>query len=185
MINNGTSWLTILLTAAVGVLLIIFHGKLDLLNWIILAMGVVIAIPCFYNMIASFGKSRRDSKGNVIVSNVVASVAGVALGLWMIINPAFFVGMMAYLFAVIMIVYGIGQIVLVGYMSRPYRLPFWFYIIPVILIVAGVVILCTSVHTMNSVVVLLTGIMLVLSAVNWALQFATTHPAGKPKEIEQ
>lgn len=186
MKNNGSSWLTILITAAVGVVLIIFHSQINFLQWIILAMGIAVAAPATYNLFASFGKKQRDSNGNVRISGVVASLAAVALGLWMIINPTFFVGLLAYLFAAIMIVYGITQIVILNYMARPARLPFGFYIIPFLVIVAGIIILCTSVHTMNSVVVLITGIMLVLSAINWAFPCATVRPvAERPKEIEQ
>ena len=59
-------------------------------------------------------------------------------------------------------------------------MPFGFYIIPVVLIGAGVVILCTTVRTMNSVVVLLTGILLVSAALNWALQrMLVTSPSRR------
>ncbi len=187
MKNNSTSWLTILITAAVGILLIIFHNQVNLLQWIILAMGIAVAVPSFYNLLASFGNNHRDTNGNIRISSIVASIGALALGIWMIINPTFFVGLLAYLFAAIMIIYGIIQLVVLNYASRPARLPFGFYVIPLLVIIAGVVILCTSVHTMNAVVVLITGIMLVLSAINWALPCATVRPAAveKPREIGQ
>lgn len=187
MKNNSSGWLTILLTAAVGLLLIIFHNQVNLLQWIILAVGIAIAVPSLYNLLASFRNSHRASDGNVRISSIIASVGALALGIWIIVNPTFFVGLLAYLFAALMILYGITQLIILNYASRPARLSFGFYIIPLLEIIAGVVILCTSVHTMNALVVLITGIMLVLSAINWALPCVTCRPAPvqKPKEIEQ
>ncbi len=98
----------------------------------------------------------------------------------MLFDPDFFVGLTAYLFAVVLVIYGIYEIVLLSWLSKPYKMPFGFYVIPIILIAAGVVILCTTVRTMNAVVVLLTGIMLLGAAVNWALQrMLVTSPAHR------
>ncbi len=98
----------------------------------------------------------------------------------MVVEPGFFVGLIAYLFAAVLILYGIYEIVLMAWLSKPFAMPFGFYIIPVVLIAAGVVILCTTVRTMNAVVVLLTGILLVCAALNWALQrMLVTSPSKR------
>ncbi|MCM1484492.1 MAG: DUF308 domain-containing protein [Muribaculaceae bacterium] len=184
MKSTSSSWLTILITAIVGVLLIIWHQKLDVLSWVMIAVGVMFVVPSVYNLIAAFAQRKRDTQLPATQgstgrgSTVLASIGGIALGIWMIVNPGFFVGLTAYLFAIILIAYGVFQMLLVGYWSRPYKLPAFFYIVPILLIAGGVVILCTSVRTMNSVVVLVTGILLVASAINWALEISTTHPAG-------
>ncbi len=178
--NSFSSWLTILATAAVGILLIVWHNRLDMLQWLIIAMGLLIAIPSAYTMVVNLmrrNKNATDKRGSI--SSIVAGIAAIALGMWMIISPTFFVGLLAYLFATIMIIYGILQLIIVGYWSRPFVLPGWLYIIPALLIVGGIVILCTSVRTMNSVVVLITGIMLVASSVNLALEYTATNPAQK------
>ena len=185
MNNRASSWLTIVITAAVGILFIIWHARLDLLSWIVVAMGILLILPGAYNIITSFTKSAPTADGSTsraverrgsAVSSTIASDCTVALGIWMLIQPDFFVELLAYLFAVLLIVYGIYQILVVAYFSRPYAMPWFFYIVPAILVATGVVILCTSVHTMNSVVVLLTGILLLLSAINWALENMTLYP---------
>lgn len=180
MKDNCSNWLTIAITAIVGILLIVWHNRFDVLQWIIIAMGFVVLAPSAYSLTTSlFAKSKKKPDGSVAISTVIAALAGVALGLWMIIQPSFFVGLLAYLFAAILILYGILQLIVVGYWSRPFVLPAWFYIIPSIMIVAGIVILFTTVRTMNSIVVLLTGIMLLSSAINWALEYTVTHPARR------
>lgn len=183
MKSTSSNWLTILITAIVGVLLIIWHTKLDILSWVMIAVGVMFLIPSVYSLIASLSSRKKlkaagqqpSAMGSG--SSILAAIAGCGLGIWMIVDPGFFVGLTAYLFAIILIAYGVFQILLVGYWSRPYKLPVLFYIVPVLLIAGGVVILCTTVRTMNSVAVLITGILLVASAINWALELSATHPA--------
>ena len=107
------------------------------------------------------------------------------LSVWMVVSPAFFVGLLAYIFGAILILYGIFHIIVVAVWSRPFILPWWFYLIPVLMIIAGVVILCTDVRTINSAVVLITGIALVASSVNSVLEISATNPARTKNQIEQ
>lgn len=189
--NKSQTWLTIVVAAAVGILFVMWHSRIDLLSWIVVAMGVLLIIPGAYNMITllvsrrrerrleageSAAVTRRGAGREAGFSSMLASICTIALGVWMLVNPGFFVGLLAYLFAVLLIIYGLYQIYSLAYLSRPYVMPWFFYIVPVALVVAGVVILCTSVHTMNSVVVLVTGIMLIVSAVNRALQCMSQYP---------
>ena len=187
MNRRNSYWLTIIVTAVVGILFILWHGRIDALSWIVVAMGILLAIPAVYNlifaMVTTARQSDKPSGRTTNLSSVVASVCTLALGVWMMINPAFFVGLMAYLFAALLVAYGVYQILVTAYFSRPYSMPWFFYIVPVLLVAAGVVILCTSVRTMNSVVVLVTGILLVASAINWAMQRMTLYPIRKNAEI--
>lgn len=179
MKRTGSSWLTIIITAIVGVLLIVWHTRIEILSWVMIAVGVMFLVPSVYSVINSFtsrGAAAQAEAGVNRTSSIITGIGGIALGLWMIINPGFFVGLTAYLFAVLLIVYGVFQIVLVGYLSRPYKMPAFLYIIPALMIVGGIVILCTSVRTMNSVVVLLAGILLIASAINWTIELSMTHP---------
>ncbi len=182
--RSSTSWLTIFLTALVGILMIVWHSRLDILSWIVIAVGLMFIIPGIYNLISGFVEKRDCGDGTqcrrATGSSVVASIGCIAFGVWMVVQPGFFVGLIAYLFAAVLILYGIYEIVLMAWLSKPFAMPFGFYIIPVVLIGAGVVILCTTVRTMNSVVVLLTGILLVSAALNWALQrMLVTSPSRR------
>lgn len=177
MKRTGSSWLTIIITAVVGILLIVWHTRIDILSWVMIAVGVMFLIPSVYSLINTLTTRVPSGAGMNRTSAIITGIGGVVLGLWMIINPGFFVGLTAYLFAVLLIAYGVFQIVLVGYMSRPFRMPGILYIVPVLMIAGGVVILCTTVRTMNSVVVLIAGILLIASAVNWAIELSMLHPA--------
>lgn len=176
MKNNRTNWLAIAVTAIVGILLIVWHTRIEILSWVIIATGAMFIIPSIYSLCRA-ATSRRNNLPTPWAS-ILTSIAGICLGLWMIITPDVFVSFTAYLFAAILIIFGIYQILTVEYRNRPFRIPFFFYIIPILSVAAGITIICTPIRTMNSIVVLLTGILLVASAVSRAFEFSATHPVG-------
>ena len=177
--KTGNNWLTILIVFVVGVLLIVWHQRVDILSWIVMAVGLMLIIPSLYSLISALVRKKDEANitHSASSSTIIASVGALALGIWMVVTPGFFVGLLAYIFGAILILYGIFHIVTIGFWARPFVLPGWMYIIPVLMIGAGVVILCTSVRTIQSTVVLITGIALVASAVNSLCESVATNPA--------
>ncbi|MCC8072014.1 MAG: DUF308 domain-containing protein [Bacteroidales bacterium] len=177
--KTTNNWLTILIVFVVGVLLIVWHSRIDIFSWIVIAVGVMLIIPSLYSFISALVRKGTVSEGSsthsAATSTLIACVAALALGIWMVVNPPFFVGLIAYIFGGLLVLYGIFHILVVGFWNREFSLPFFFYIIPVLMIVAGVVILATSVRTISSVVVLITGIALVASAVNSVMENVGTR----------
>lgn len=177
--KTGNNWLTILIVFVVGVLLIVWHQRVDILSWIVMTVGLMLIIPALYSLISAMVRKKDEASisHSASSSTIVASVGALALGIWMVVTPTFFVGLLAYIFGAILILYGIFHIVTIGFWARPFVLPGWMYIIPVLMIGAGVVILCTSVRTIQSTVVLITGIAFVASAVNSLCETVATNPA--------
>lgn len=188
---NTKSWLTILVTAIVGVLLIVFYDHGEILSWVVTLFGVCLIIPAVYNLISTLRVRKRlrlESQthtntrplpAGAVSASMVASVAGIALGVWMLLTPDFFVGLIVYVFGALLIVYGIYELVWVAWMAKPFRMPFYYYLVPILMIVGGIVILCTSIRTMNQIMMLLTGILLLASALNSALEIVSMHPAKR------
>ena len=190
MNNKFSSWLITAIIAAVGVLLIVWHKETDLFSWLIRALGIILAAPATYVLLSVLSALRHNrlkataqisdaetghtemklNSRTVAWSLIIVAVATIILGFWMLVNPDFFVGLVSYLFAIAIIIIGILQLVDVAYLTRPVVLPVYFYIMPSLLIIAGVVIIFTNVKTINDVVTLVTGIMLVLYSVNRVAQ---------------
>ncbi len=174
---RSTSLFYGLLVIAAGVLLIIFNGRAEFLSWVVVLAGITLAVPCLCSLISAISSNRqaqRDGASNVSLSIlnsgiVIASIIGIGIGGWMIFNPTFFIGFLAYAFAVIIILYGIYQVLQIAWIYRP--LPAYLYIIPVLMIIAGCVILFSSVHTIQYTVVLITGISLICAGLNNVLQY--------------
>lgn len=193
MNKNFSSWLIVIIAAVAGVLLIAWHKEADLFSWLIRSLGFMIAIPGAYVLFSSLSvisrKTKSDTDTAVVTSGeaitfrkrsvawslIIVSAASMILGMWMLIAPSFFIGLVSYLFAVVLILCGILQLIDIIYFSRPQAIPAYFYIAPSLLVVAGVVILSTSVRTIDNVVTLLTGIMLLVYSVNWIVEQIVTR----------
>lgn len=189
MKSSTSRWLTILVVFVAGILLIAWHSRIDILQWVVILVGITLIVPALYSFIIALGRKRRGENGEdertARTSTLWASIAAIALGAWMVIDPTFFAGLLAYIFGAILILYGIYHIVMMSYWMKPLGVPVWFYIIPVLMIGAGIVILCTSVRTMNSVVVLITGIALVASAINSVLEYTVEFSSRRSIESKE
>ena len=172
---------------AIGILLIVFNRRGELLSWVVILTGLALIVPCAYTLITAIADRRRARNDNADSVNLelydtgmtITSVIGIAVGAWMVINPGFFIGFLAYAFAIILLAFGLYQVVTVALLAKPLQLSGGFYIIPVLLIVAGVVILCTSVRNIQYMVVLITGIGLVCAGFNTILGYTSGRSATK------
>lgn len=156
-----------------GVLLIVFHDR-QVLSTIIVMMGIAFIIPSAVNLVLMLtrqkGKSSQTQRGMMeramLAYGVVASLGGIGLGVWMVVSPETLIGIVVYLFAAMMIIAGLYNVIMLSLGHRPVRFPLWMYIMPVLTVAAGVVILCTDIKSIESTVVLMTGIAVTAFAVN-------------------
>lgn len=191
MKNQVSNWMTILITAAVGVLFIVWHNEANLFQWLVRALGIMLLLPGVYILFNSISEIQGKSVGRekeqeekqpitvrrrvAAVSLVIVSAATVFIGAWMLIQPGFFAHLIAFLFATILLIYGIYQFIMATWLCRPAVLPWYFYIIPSLFVIIGIVILVTPLHTLDSIVTLCTGILLLASAINSIIQAITVR----------
>lgn len=173
MLSRNSNLFQAIIVGLVGVLLIFLHNRIELLDWVSIAIGLMFILPALYVLCSSIG-----SKRTLPVSVSFVSVGGVILGLLMCIFPSTFAGFFVYVFAALLVIFGIYQIVDVASWSKTVRLPFFFYIIPILMVAAGIIILCTDLRDINTVVVLITGIALVASSVNSIMEYIGTRKAN-------
>ena len=71
----------------------------------------------------------------------IVSLGSLLFGLWLMMSPAFFVGILMYVLGAVLVFAGISQIVsLMG--ARSYaNVPFGFFVMPVLILLAGIVVL--------------------------------------------
>ena len=200
MKNQVTNWMTILITAAVGVLFIVWHNEANLFQWLVRALGIMLLLPGVYILFNSFSEIQGKSVGRekeqeekqpftvrrraAAVSLIIVSAATVFIAAWMLIQPGFFAHLIAYLFAAILLLYGIYQFIVATWLCRPAVLPWYFYIIPSLFVAIGIVILVTPLHTLDSIVTLCTGILLLASAINSIIQAVTVRALIKSLKDE-
>lgn len=174
-----------LLVIAIGAVLIAFNNRGELLNWVVTLVGIAFIIPCLYTLISAISDDRRmrragsDTIGLRFMTTgvVMTSVIGIGLGIWLVASPDFFIRFIAYAFAVILILYGIYHLCVLVWLCRPVQLPVGYYIIPLLLIVAGVAIIATNLRYIKSTVIIITGLGLIGSGISSILEYVAANGA--------
>lgn len=181
--NSKTNLLMAVLMAGTGIALIVLHNRVDILSWISVLIGIMFIIPSLFSLGLTFFSGNREDRSSS-ASSIIASIGGLGLGVAMCIVPGTFAGIFVYVFAAILVVAGLWHIVFITWLAKPAVMPGWFYAIPVLLVIAGVAILFTSIKTINNVVVLITGIAFICSAVNSILELVATRPSATRRLTE-
>lgn len=169
---KGKNYLITYLSALViGILLLIFHDRDALYNTVVLVIGILIALPSLILLITELArKPKGDSSpgyaGAIRWSSAVAALAGVAFGIWMIVNPALFVSAIIYTLGAILILVGLAQMFAIYLAAKPLRPAIGWYVIPILTLLAGIVIIILGPAKVSSCAGLITGIMLVVYAAN-------------------
>ena len=65
MKNSGSNWLTILVVFIAGVLLIAWHSRIDILQWVVILVGITLIVPALYSFIIALGRKRRGEPKQV------------------------------------------------------------------------------------------------------------------------
>lgn len=170
MFRNNSNLFTSVIVLITGVFMIAFHSHINLLSWMGVIIGLMFVIPSVYVLYMTLTDRRKANPATMIVS-----IGALLTGLMMCIFPTAFAGVFVYVFAALLIAVGVYQIVALAWLSKPLLLPVFLYIVPVLMIVAGVVILATNLRNINTVVVLITGIALVCSAVNSLIGYSVSR----------
>ncbi len=172
--NGKTDLFTALIVGIAGIAMIVLHKRLDIMEWIVIMTGVIFIIPGVFSVL--MGALSKQSKNS---ASIIAGIGAIALGIIMCAMPAEFAGIMVIIFGVILIVSGGYHLCFVAWLSRPFVLPFYYYFIPILLIIAGVIVMFTSVRTINHIVLLITGIAFICSSVSTLMEWIATHPSHR------
>lgn len=165
---GGGQWFTAILTIAAGVFLIIFHNHLDLITWIVAAMGWLILLTGVYLVVSNVVR-RRQSRN---IWQVMAGVAAVALGIWIVVTPTTFSHLLIYIFALVLVMSGAWHIFALRVIGRDISIPVYYYVIPALLVVAGVCFFITGAKIVTTAIILVMGIALVCSAAVTVMEIA-------------
>ncbi len=157
-------FLTALLSIAVGIALVAFKNVINSSTLVtvggifFIATGVI-NMGLFLGSRDKDGKSRQGFFGSAFGWG--ASAASVLLGLAMLIFHDRFVGLVNFMFAVLIAVTALYQLFLLIFGSRPVQLPSWLFVAPVLLVGASVFLFIPTGVT-DAVIMLTTGISFIV-----------------------
>ena len=119
---------------AIGILLMVWPETAII--YLVIAIGAMFFLPSLFTIIGYFMKGRQLGMYFPIVS-----LGSLLFGLWLMVSPAFFVGILMYVLGAVLVFAGVSQIAgLLGIRSHA-TVPFGYYVMPVLILLAGLVVL--------------------------------------------
>lgn len=127
--------------AAIGILILMFRE--EAMPFIVMCVGALFVIPSLFALIATFLPFFKQKAGSAVFPVVTAIIAAgsLALGLWMMLDPAFFVAILMTMLGVVMIVAGGSQVLALLSARRVMSTSSMMYFIPLMLMIAGILML--------------------------------------------
>lgn len=158
---------TAFLVLAAGIALIILHTTVSAVG-IVITGGALFILAGVFNLAVFPGRSSADGGRGMFASafSWTASAAAVILGLCMLIFQSTFAGLIPFMFGVLIAFGALFQFYLLGYGSRPARLPGWLFIVPTLLAGVAIYLFVQGGQAVaDRIVLLITGICLVVFGV--------------------
>lgn len=118
----------------IGVLLVAWPEAAIL--YLVITIGVLFLVPGVFSV---FGFLTRGKEAGG--SFPIAGLGSLLFGLWLMIMPAFFVGILMYVLGAILVLAGISQIVNLSAARNWTVVPVAFFVVPVLVLIAGIVVL--------------------------------------------
>lgn len=164
--EKKTSIVAPLIVLALGIVMICLFNA-NVIPWIITAIGIVTIVLAVYNIICAIVRRSRHVPGAANDAAIITiSLIALALGIWVVSAPLFFESVMVFVFAIALVAIAVNDVAFMVRYTAPQRLPFGFYVIPILMVAAAVILVCTPIRYINSTVVLVSGIAMTLAAVN-------------------
>ncbi len=118
-----------------GILLVVWPEAAVI--YLVITVGVLFLLPGLYGIVAYLTSRSRSG-----LSFPVIALGSALFGIWLIVMPEFFVSILMYVLGALLVIAGISQ--LMGFVSAQKewgRIPWVLYVVPVLVLLAGILIL--------------------------------------------
>lgn len=123
----------------IGILLVTWPDVA--VSYLVITIGVLFLIPGLvglFSYLALLNKSKADAPRPVFP---IVALGSTLFGVWLIIMPSFFVGVLMYVLGILLVLGGISQLANLIAARSFMPVPFGVYIVPVLILAAGITIL--------------------------------------------
>lgn len=159
---KGNLWSAIF-ALIIGIAMVFFSDIA--LHTVVLVVGILFIATAVLNLSLELSRKRAGSNRHASMTAILSSAGAGVLGVLMVFTPSGMVDLMIYLFAAAIILLGLYQIVTLAFAYRPVTFPFWFFILPALLVITGVVICLIGAQKVGELMILITGIALIVYAI--------------------
>lgn len=116
-------------------------------NYLVITIGVLFLLPGLIGLFTYLAVlNRRKIEAPRPMFPIVA-LGSALLGIWLILMPAFFVGVLMYVLGVLLVLGGISQLVQLIAARAFMPVPFGVYVVPVLVLAAGITVLFNPFET--------------------------------------
>ena len=168
------SLMRILFAFVVGLVLVLWPNAAA--SYIVITVGVAFLIPGIISLLGYFG--RKNTEDGISSRFPIEGVGSFLFGLWLIIMPEFFANVLMFILGFILILGGVQQIASLSVARRWMKVPGAFYLVPVLILLAGIVALFNPTGARNTAFTIIGVSSLVYSLselINW-FKFARRRP---------
>lgn len=123
----------------IGILLVIWPGVA--INYLVVTVGVLFFLPGLIGIFSYIVMAGRHKEAGVGVLFPVVTAGSTLLGVWLIVMPGFFVTILMYVLGVLLLLGGLSQFSGLAASRHYMHVPAVMYVFPVLVIVAGIVVL--------------------------------------------
>ena len=130
------------------------------ISYLVIFVGILFIFPgilSIVNYIARKGNNSGSKKSSMFPIDGLGSFL---LGLWMVINPAFFVSILMYVLGALFILAGIFQIAALSGARKYNQVPGVLFVIPVFILISGMVIIVNPFGAVATAFIFLGGVSL-------------------------
>lgn len=176
-VNN--TLVSLICALIIGTLLVVWPGVA--VNYLVITIGVLFLLPGLlglFTYLAALNKRKTEAPRPIFP---IVALGSTLLGIWLIIMPSFFVGVLMYILGVLLVLGGISQLASLISARSFMPVPFGVYIVPVLVLAAGITVLFNPFETAE-----IPFIVLGVSSIVYALMdlFRLLHFRRKKNEIE-
>ena len=118
----------------IGLLLVVWPETA--IVYLVIAIGVLFFIPGLFSVITYVTKGQKIGMPFPIVS-----IGSLLFGLWLMVSPAFFVGILMYVLGVILVFAGISQIINLVNIRNWAQVGIGYFVVPILILLAGMIVL--------------------------------------------
>ena len=177
------SLIRMLFALVIGLVLVLWPNTAA--SYIVITIGVAFLIPGVISLFSFFGRKRSEHEPAPRFP--IEGIGSLLFGLWLIVMPEFFADVLMFLLGFILIMGGVQQIASLSMARRWTPVPGGFYVIPVLILIAGIVALFNPTGARNTAFMIIGVSSLVYAVselINW-FKFARRRPKTPLKgEIE-
>lgn len=167
------SLIRMLCALIIGLVLVLFPDAAA--NYIVITIGVLFLIPGLISLFGYFAIKPQEGRSYRFP---IEGIGSLLFGLWLVAMPDFFADVLMFLLGFILMLGGVQQIASLTMARRWMRVPAGYYIVPVLILLAGLTSLFNPTGARNTVFIIIgvSSIIYALSElVNW-FKFSRRRP---------